>query len=427
MRTNPTVKLAVWLLAALTITVVVDVAVAPRAFADDASTYPAWATCKGDSVRYRAGASTNHEILGVASQGEAFVVLAVQGDWAKLQVWPDVPVWISTKYVRVDASGASGTVTGSNVNVRRTATIETHPLGQVDSGVAVRIAGESNGYYRILPPPGIGVWMSAQFIEVVGKLSAHQEEWRAEFARRLDIGATDEAANGNRAIADGLRQHLGGASANNNATGSGTGGNANTSNGARSDASDAAKIEASEREILGTLAADVRALLAKPQENVLVEEFDRLSTTLYQFADACETAAVAGEARKKAGALLEARAALIMARERAETPTIDPATVRQQQEELALQRQLHEDLWRHDTGRYTAQGVVIDEVRDGKTVYLLQINGETQYELRVTSAFAADVNLRNFWNQGVGIKGKIVSYATSGMTVLYVESIEQTG
>jgi len=98
----------------------------------------------------------------------------VQGEefgWLKIVPPPQCYSLISKSFVSSD-DGKIGTVTGTNVLVRagsdlmpgRNDVIQTR-LSKPDK---VAILGEGDGYYKIVPPEGVVLWISSQFVRAEG-------------------------------------------------------------------------------------------------------------------------------------------------------------------------------------------------------------------------------------------------------------------
>ena len=131
-----------------------------KALAQAADFKPYAGKVKGESVRLRTGAGTNHPPIYVFEKDEEVVVVGVKDNWAEVRLPKNAPCWISAEFVTLSADGKSYTVKGEKVNLRGSADTTSFPIGQVRKGatlVAV-IDGQSGKaiatetYVRVIAP-----------------------------------------------------------------------------------------------------------------------------------------------------------------------------------------------------------------------------------------------------------------------------------
>ncbi|MHC4982891.1 MAG: SH3 domain-containing protein [Planctomycetota bacterium] len=102
-------------------------------------------------------------------------VVSKVGDWLKILPPPDAFSVIAKRYVAADETGGSGTVTGDNVRVRAGTKLFSwnrwidHYAVQlmVDKGHRVKIIGEGDDFYKISPPKGAFLYISAKYVKRV--------------------------------------------------------------------------------------------------------------------------------------------------------------------------------------------------------------------------------------------------------------------
>ena len=145
----------------------------------------------GNDVYVRSGPSRNYYPVTKLNAGARVRVVGQEGDW--LAVIPPEGCFslISDTYVDVD-SERHGVVNGDSVRVRAGSLIDPrqHYALQLklSRGAEVRIVGhleildpEGQGYYKIVPPSGVKLWMSARYVErVPAKLLALEAASQAE-------------------------------------------------------------------------------------------------------------------------------------------------------------------------------------------------------------------------------------------------------
>jgi len=118
-----------------------------------------------DEVTVRAQASGAHARIGSLKRGDEVVVQKVVRDWIQIELPSSFPIWISSKYVKVD--GDQGTVTGSRVNLRPSPDTAGSVLGQATRGEQLRVVGREGEWLQVLPPKSARGWMLKSLVEYV--------------------------------------------------------------------------------------------------------------------------------------------------------------------------------------------------------------------------------------------------------------------
>jgi len=143
-------------------------AAAAGAQTDERDIQPFTGAITGDRVNVRSGASLNYYRVTTLSDGDLVQVRSQLYRWYEIEPPEGVTSLISKQYVRPDAEGRTGRVTGDRVNVRAPS-----PQGPdssykiqttLNSGDRVRIVGEEGDWYRIAPPDAATLWVHSDYI-----------------------------------------------------------------------------------------------------------------------------------------------------------------------------------------------------------------------------------------------------------------------
>ncbi len=124
----------------------------------------------GSNVNVRSGASVNSYPVIKLQRGDRVMVLGHEFGWAKIEPPAGCFSLIDRRYVDRAANRAFGVVNGDNVRVRAGSTLVNSKYGvqvQLSRGAAVEILGEDkeSGFYKIKPPPGAALWVSADYVK----------------------------------------------------------------------------------------------------------------------------------------------------------------------------------------------------------------------------------------------------------------------
>lgn len=110
-------------------------------------------TVNANSVNLRASAGTGSAIVKTVAKGSPVVVLNRESnEWYK--IWVDgAEGYMSTDYIEykewIDASFGEGTINGSTVRLRASASTDGAILGYYDSGTVMKVIGVSTEWYMV--------------------------------------------------------------------------------------------------------------------------------------------------------------------------------------------------------------------------------------------------------------------------------------
>lgn len=133
-------------------------------------------TVNVSSVNIRSSASTDAKVITRASRGENVEVTGTSGDWYKVKYKGD------TGYIRKDmlVEGTSATsssssptakVTGSSVNIRKSASTGAAVLKRVEQGTVLEALSISDGWVKV-KYSGVTGYVSADYVKVSGLSSS---------------------------------------------------------------------------------------------------------------------------------------------------------------------------------------------------------------------------------------------------------------
>jgi SH3-like domain-containing protein len=103
-------------------------------------------------------------------QGTQVTVVGIKFDWLKIQPPDGSFCYVSKLYVDRVGDGSVGRVTRSDINVRAGSSLnamKTTVLCQLMLGDQVKILGDQDEYYKIVPPQGTFFYVNKQFINPV--------------------------------------------------------------------------------------------------------------------------------------------------------------------------------------------------------------------------------------------------------------------
>ena len=169
-------------------------------------------TISGNGVNVRKSASTSSSALYKLGEGDKVSVTGKQGDWYRISTSSGTG-FVLAKYVEVSTSSgtssssvtsASGaaTISGSNVNVRKTASTSGEKLYQLSKGADVEITGIAGDWYRIKTGKGEGFVLEDfldVFVSTSNSLKAGQtsDEIKTVQKRLIELGYLTGSADGN--------------------------------------------------------------------------------------------------------------------------------------------------------------------------------------------------------------------------------------
>ena len=138
-----------------------------------------------NDVYVRYGNSANHYPVCKLKAGQRVDIVGEQGEWYEILPPAGTFSWISAQYVDT-VDNANGVINGDNVRVRAGSVLEEwkkrrEPQGKLSKGAEVRILEASpDGFLRIVPPAGVTMWISRQYVELVPDALAEAERTPAK-------------------------------------------------------------------------------------------------------------------------------------------------------------------------------------------------------------------------------------------------------
>ncbi|NCC15522.1 MAG: hypothetical protein EOM28_04120 [Clostridia bacterium] len=124
----------------ISITTSIIMAASTVAFAADAG------QATGSAVNVRKEANAGADVVGKIETNSEYTVMGKSGDWYQIS-FDGESVFVSSDYFKLTKTDAS--VTGSNVNVRKTASALGDTLGKLKEGEQVVVTGQSGDWYQI--------------------------------------------------------------------------------------------------------------------------------------------------------------------------------------------------------------------------------------------------------------------------------------
>jgi SH3-like domain-containing protein len=121
-----------------------------------AADYPCKGAVNAADVNIRSGPSKKDAILSKVDKGFAVTVYAKSGEWYKIAVPQDVPLYISKKLVK-ESEGKNYEVTGDNVNIRTKPATDPKSvvLGSADKSQSVEVIRTEGDWLVIKPVDGV--------------------------------------------------------------------------------------------------------------------------------------------------------------------------------------------------------------------------------------------------------------------------------
>jgi hypothetical protein len=146
--------------------------------AQTAEQFPYVGQVTGTNVNVRSGPDTNYYPTTRLSAPAQVTVLGEQFGWLKIEAPPGSFCLIAKEFVVPEQDG-TGVVSADGINVRAGSDLSAHrlPILQLDKGAIVKILGEHpDGFYKIEPPKGAGLWISKEFVQPLGGAAPAQPE-----------------------------------------------------------------------------------------------------------------------------------------------------------------------------------------------------------------------------------------------------------
>lgn len=125
--------------------------------------FPFLGEITGKRVNIRSGQSESFEKIGRLDEGARVVVTGKSYDWYKIKLPANANSYISDQFVQMLGEGV-GEITGTRVNVRAAADLNSFVIGKLSKGDLVRVLGEEKGWFRIEPADTTSGWVAAGFV-----------------------------------------------------------------------------------------------------------------------------------------------------------------------------------------------------------------------------------------------------------------------
>lgn len=127
-------------------------------------------TVNTSALNVRSGPSTDYGRITTISKGTKLTIISKEGDWYKVEVGGKTG-YVAAQYVDVNgeqtenATGKTGTVNVSVLNIRSGASTETRCIGSLRSGTKVSILATEGKWYKI-QTGGVTGYVFAQYVTV---------------------------------------------------------------------------------------------------------------------------------------------------------------------------------------------------------------------------------------------------------------------
>ena len=176
--------------------------------------FPVEGVLTGAGVYIRSQALPEAYTCGKISRPVTVTVAGRDGDWLKIVPPEGVFSVIDKSYVRRDAE-SWGTVTGEKVRIRAgssplLADANAHHVvqGYLNTGHTVEIIGEGGDFYKIVPPGGAYVWISARYVRLPGQEAVEPPPSGDAVVDMAEGDALDAGEPADAAMAEAGRQFL---------------------------------------------------------------------------------------------------------------------------------------------------------------------------------------------------------------------------
>jgi SH3-like domain-containing protein len=115
----------------------------------------------GDRVNLRARPVPDSEVVAQALEGDVLPVLRSEGDWLAVQAPTNAGVWIKAPFVQ------GNTVLSDRLNIRSGPSLSYRDVGLLHKGDRFTVLETRGEWLRIVPPPGLTLWVSRKVVAPV--------------------------------------------------------------------------------------------------------------------------------------------------------------------------------------------------------------------------------------------------------------------
>jgi SH3-like domain-containing protein len=153
---------------------------------------PKAGTVSARTLNVRAGPSVDKALIASLKQGQPLSVLASKGKWLKVELPPEVSLWIMSKYVTLPQGQplpALGVVNSAQVRLRAGGDVKSAVLRNLDQDAQLEVVSASGDWLKVKAPPGTAGWVYASYVKLGDTGLA---------AAGPDVGKTNPVAGGTR-------------------------------------------------------------------------------------------------------------------------------------------------------------------------------------------------------------------------------------
>ncbi len=123
---------------------------------------------KATHVNIRSGPGLSYYAIGQLARGDLIKVTGERNGWYRFAAPAGARCYIARQFVKLGADGATGTVTGSFVNVRAASALTPASnyavVDMLNTGSSVSVTGQTSAYDIIRAPKGTGFYVLARFV-----------------------------------------------------------------------------------------------------------------------------------------------------------------------------------------------------------------------------------------------------------------------
>lgn len=116
----------------------------------------------GDRVSLRAMPSLEGQLLDRAMRGEEMVYFQKTNGWIAVQAPDSLDFWVAAEYIE------NGVVKPEKLNIRSGPSLNYNAVAIANRGDLLSLRGEFNNWLKIAPPMGSFVWISEDYVEIIG-------------------------------------------------------------------------------------------------------------------------------------------------------------------------------------------------------------------------------------------------------------------
>lgn len=154
-------------------------------------------TITTNSLNIRSEPSQGSALLGKFAKGDKVEIISQQNDWTEIS-YNGASAWISSQYVQAQsseaknskktkASGGSGKITATSLNVRETPSLNGKNIGTVSQGQTFSIIEEQNNWAKIEYESGVYGWVAGWFLEKDGQESTQSSAEKPAAGKKITI------------------------------------------------------------------------------------------------------------------------------------------------------------------------------------------------------------------------------------------------